>query len=221
MLFWRLYGGRKFTGEYIGGKFVFKSWSNFTYRGGIHPGRPASEMLHSPSPYANVSEGDITIYTRRNMAITNEKGEGDYVKWEGRWYRINEEKRHGILLPHNRYIAVLADLPLAGLDNTVDVFATIYGQGEVTGTGSFEVGTEITLKAIPAKGWEFSHWFRGDEEDITIETNTYTLNVPERGLVIECHFKEIPNNVADNDIEILSEEGFGLLSENDEIITSG
>jgi hypothetical protein len=220
MMFWRLYGGRKFSGGYRGGRFEYDSYTNYTFRAGIHPGRPNSEHLNAPSPNANTTGGEITIYTRRTMAVANENGEGDFVRWEGRYYRIQEEKRHGILLPHNRYIAVLADLPVAGLEHLVDIFAAIYGNGVVDGTGAFQVGAELTLTAIPDAGWEFDYWFRGDEEDLRVETPSYTFRAPERGLTIECHFKKLEGGGL-NDVELLTEDEELIMSELDELITSG
>ena len=32
------------------------------------------------------------------------------------------------------------------------------GSGSVTGAGNYNQGTQVTLKAIPSQGYEFSHW---------------------------------------------------------------
>jgi hypothetical protein len=41
---------------------------------------------------------------------------------------------------------------------TLPLTTQTVGSGSVTGAGNYNQGTQVTLKAIPAQGYEFSHW---------------------------------------------------------------
>jgi uncharacterized repeat protein (TIGR02543 family) len=68
---------------------------------------------------------------------------------------------------------------------TVNVTAE---NGTVAGEGSYEEGTEVTLKAIPAEGYVFVNWTDGEDEVST--ENSYTFIMSAEAVELLANFEE-------------------------------
>lgn len=61
------------------------------------------------------------------------------------------------------------------------VFVTALGQGgSVSGGGSFEIGTEVTVVATPASGWTFRNWLYNGTNVIASTSASYTFTLNEQ-----------------------------------------
>jgi len=75
-------------------------------------------------------------------------------------------------------------------DEVADTFTVnvIVENGTVTGEGSYEEGTEVTLKAIPAEGYVFVNWTDGEDEVST--ENSYTFIMSAEAVELLANFEE-------------------------------
>lgn len=73
--------------------------------------------------------------------------------------------------------------------DTYTLSTNVYGQGNVTGAGTYEAGTVVTLSATPATGWQFDNW--GGAAGGTSPTTTVTVN---SNLSVSAYFSEIPQS---------------------------
>ena len=87
--------------------------------------------------------------------------------------------------------------------NTYTVAATVSpaGAGTVSGTGTFEYGTNVALSATPAnRRYQFSHWTDGGSSAGTAGNNVYAINsiAADHNNVVAV-FTEVPVTLADNE----------------------
>lgn len=62
-------------------------------------------------------------------------------------------------------------------DGSVRIFATALGDGgTVTGAGTYEIGTSVTLTATAASGYTFRAWLRNGTNQVVSTDNPYTFN---------------------------------------------
>lgn len=61
---------------------------------------------------------------------------------------------------------------------SVTITSSVDGKGLVLGTGTYEIGTQISLKAVPQVDWKFDHWeglsdaaLRSDRIDFVVSEN--------------------------------------------------
>ena len=75
-------------------------------------------------------------------------------------------------------------------DEVADTFTVnvIVENGTVTGEGSYEEGTEVMLKAIPAEGYVFINWT--DREDEVSTENPYTFIMSAEAVELLANFEE-------------------------------
>lgn len=60
---------------------------------------------------------------------------------------------------------------------SVRIFATALGEGgTVTGGGTYEIGTSVTLTATPASNYRFRAWLRNGTSQVVSTANPYTFN---------------------------------------------
>lgn len=60
---------------------------------------------------------------------------------------------------------------------SVRIFATALGEGgTVTGGGTYEIGTSVTLTATPANNYRFRAWLRNGTSQVVSTANPYTFN---------------------------------------------
>ena len=65
--------------------------------------------------------------------------------------------------------------------NSVRVFATALGEGgTVSGAGTYEIGTQVTLTATPAGGYDFDHWLKNGTNQVVSTDNPWTFNANEQ-----------------------------------------
>ena len=69
---------------------------------------------------------------------------------------------------------------------TLTLLVTPTEGGSVTGAGTYDVGTEVEVKAIPNKGYEFSEWEDGDN----FPTRKVTMN---EDMTLMATFKPVDN----------------------------
>lgn len=76
------------------------------------------------------------------------------------------------------------------------IVVTVYasGSGTVTGGGSYSEGTQVTLTATPASGFQFDCWLDGNNEIVSV-TSTYTFVVGDSNLKFTAVFKSAPTPV--------------------------
>ena len=72
---------------------------------------------------------------------------------------------------------------------TIDAIPNNGAMGTITGSGSYLEGTQVTITATPAEGYEFVNWTK-DEEIVSTE-NPYTFTVTEN-VALVANFKLIP-----------------------------
>ena len=61
------------------------------------------------------------------------------------------------------------------------VFVTALGQGgSVSGGGTFDIGTEVTVIATPANGWTFRNWLYNGTTQIASTSASYTFTLNEQ-----------------------------------------
>ena len=65
------------------------------------------------------------------------------------------------------------------------------GSGTVTGGGSYDEGTQVTLTATPASGFRFDSWVDDSGEVVSLTSN-YTFEVGNSNLVFKAIFKSAP-----------------------------
>ena len=65
------------------------------------------------------------------------------------------------------------------------------GSGTVTGGGSYDEGTQVTLTATPATGFRFDSWVDNDGEIVSLTSN-FTFEVGNTDLVFKAIFKSAP-----------------------------
>ena len=65
------------------------------------------------------------------------------------------------------------------------------GSGTVTGGGSYDEGTQVTLTATPASGFRFDSWVDNDGEIVSLTSN-FTFEVGNTNLVFKAIFKSAP-----------------------------
>ena len=82
---------------------------------------------------------------------------------------------------------------LVGTSATINTAITPENSGTVTGGGTYEVGTKITLTATPAIGYEFIKWTDKSGTQLSTSAN-YTFNVT-NNIILTAHFREIKYNV--------------------------
>ena len=61
------------------------------------------------------------------------------------------------------------------------LFVTALGQGgSVTGGGTFDIGTQVTVTATPASGWTFKNWLYNGTNIVASTSATYTFTLNEQ-----------------------------------------
>ena len=65
------------------------------------------------------------------------------------------------------------------------------GSGTVTGGGSYDEGTQVTLTATPASGFRFDSWVDDSGEVVSLTSN-YTFEVGNTNMVFKAIFKSAP-----------------------------
>jgi hypothetical protein len=66
-------------------------------------------------------------------------------------------------------------------DGKARVFVTALGQGgSVSGAGTFDVGTEVTVVATPASGWTFKNWLYNGTSIVASTSASYTFTLNEQ-----------------------------------------
>ena len=65
------------------------------------------------------------------------------------------------------------------------------GSGTVTGGGSYDEGTQVTITATPASGFRFDSWVDGNGETVSMTSN-FTFEVGNTDLVFKAIFKSAP-----------------------------
>jgi D-alanyl-D-alanine carboxypeptidase len=85
-------------------------------------------------------------------------------------------------------VGILVALLLAacGSGDMISLEADPPGSAELIGAGRHPQGKEITVRAVPARGWEFVNWTRGPE--VVAETPDYTFTVEGRTKLM-AHFR--------------------------------
>ncbi len=83
------------------------------------------------------------------------------------------------------FITVLASC--APVEYEVTAEANPAGAGDVTGSGTYQEGEEVTLRAKPEEGYRFDYW-AVDGEKVSTE-KSYKLNI-DRDIKISAHFYE-------------------------------
>ena len=66
--------------------------------------------------------------------------------------------------------------PVSSLSSTIDATANPSEGGEVSGGGTYQVGSECTLTATPNEGYSFTNWTENDDVVSTDATYTFTVN---------------------------------------------
>jgi len=139
-------------------------------------------MIVNPAMYELTTdvEGEGAIYPDHGyyedgteVELTAVPAEGwKFVEWTGDYEGTEEEIT--ITMDSDKEITAVFEEEIELYELTVDV----EGEGEVTidpDQDEYEEGTEVTLTADPAEGWEFAMW-TGDhgsvEEEITITMNS-------------------------------------------------
>ena len=82
---------------------------------------------------------------------------------------------------------------LAGTSATINTAITPENSGTVTGGGTYEVGTKITLTATPAIGYEFIKWT--DKSGTQLSTSATYQHTVTYETTITAHFQEANYNV--------------------------
>ena len=73
------------------------------------------------------------------------------------------------------------------------VTVTAKGSGTVTGGGSYSEGTQVTLTATPASGFQFDSWVDADGEVVS-NTSNYTFVVGSSNVSFTAVFKAAPTS---------------------------
>lgn len=69
----------------------------------------------------------------------------------------------------------------ATADGKARLFVTALGQGgSVTGGGTFEIGTQVTVTATPASGWTFKNWLYNGTNIVASTSATYSFTLNEQ-----------------------------------------
>lgn len=72
--------------------------------------------------------------------------------------------------------------------NKITLAANPAGSANLSGSGRYEDGQEVTISALPADGWEFAYWSQDGE--IISETSQYTFTV-QGGINMIAHLKPV------------------------------
>lgn len=97
-----------------------------------------------------------------------------------------------------RYVYLNGDTTLTAYfieeENEYDIVLSVYpeGSGTVTGDGTYEAGSEITIEAIPDDGFEFISWSDGNS------ANPRTITV-DRNINLIASFRQIQEDIPDVD----------------------
>ena len=87
--------------------------------------------------------------------------------------------------------------------------------GTVSGSGTFDYGTELTITATPADGYEFTKW----SDDNTDNPRTIILV---KDLFLEAYFKEVPNALdkvesSDSNVQKIYRDGHFFVIREDQV----
>lgn len=74
-------------------------------------------------------------------------------------------------------------------DNSVRVYVTSLGNGTVSGGGTYVIGAEVTVTAVPAAGSSFRGWkINGSSSGYVSQSAVYTFTAPEQTVDLVAEF---------------------------------
>lgn len=179
--------------------FLKKFWLTFQCKTGIYDGGEVYEVkvcidytlpeytvdFGSFDSAQGVASGYGTFEAGETATLFAEGGEGYLFK---NWSDGNTENPRYITVNSNLTLTpefvkaseVKCKIALTDVDEGVEMVGPI---GEVIGTGKFEEGVKVKLKAQPANGYEFSHWENNEEDSLR------DIEVPESDIECTAYFK--------------------------------
>lgn len=73
-------------------------------------------------------------------------------------------------------------------ENSVRVYVTSLGKGTVSGGGTYTVGSQVTVTAVPASGSSFRGWKINGSSSYVSQSATYTFTAPEQTVDLVAEF---------------------------------
>ncbi len=138
----------------------------------------------SPAAGGAVS-GTGTYENGATVSLTATPGEGyTFVNWTSNGDEISADETLTFSATEN--VNVQANFELIPEIFNVEAILSPANAGEISGTGTFEKGTEATLIATPGEGYEFLNWTI-DGEEVSADS-IFTVNVAEN-LNLQANFK--------------------------------
>ncbi len=132
--------------------------STLQYIGGeVFDGCSSLELAIIPASVTYVDEL-VFSYCSDNLLILCESDWSTIDNWDYSW---NYDENYN-------YIAYIANYK----NIYVNVYSNTYGYGTVTGSGTYEYGTEVTITATANEGYQFLRWADGELNS----TRTITVN---------------------------------------------
>ena len=137
--------------------------------------------------------GDGTFNYGQSCTLTATAATGyDFVNWTENGNPVSNEISYVFTVTSNRTLTANFEL------QTIEIFADVdpIEAGNITGTGTYHYGDEVTLSVIRNEDWAFQNWTEDDE--VVSEDMTYTFIATEsRNLV--AHFMHT-DGISENSI---------------------
>ena len=117
---------------------------------------------------------------------------------------VSDDASYSFTMPAND-IELTANFE--AINYTVSVTVSPEGAGTVTGEGTFNVGDNVTLEALPADGYSFLNWTDNGGSEVSV-ASSYSFTMPANDVELTANFEAIDYTVS----VTVSPEGAGTVT---------